>query len=206
MCTKRSPRPPPCRRGIPQVLQPHVSSAFALLGDFDGFEAIESQQVDFSSQRGCARLMGTVQCSSSFLRSKIGCSFTLMTTYRSPGARCSGRIALPAPASRCRAGIHSGWNGNFQLSFGAHLALAMALGARPANNLAAASTLPAGAADLQEALLVDHLAASVAHRAGNQTVVLFGARSLTAGAQVQPRHLMSTLNPRIECPDENSRS
>ena len=63
------------------------------------------------------------------------------------------------------------------------------MGAGAADDLAAASALIAGAANLQEALLVDHFAAAVAHGASDDAVVLFGAGALAAGAQIQARNL-----------------
>ena len=63
------------------------------------------------------------------------------------------------------------------------------------HDLPASVTLPARAANLEEALLVDHLAASVAHRASDQAVALFGARSLASRALIEPWDLDLDAQP-----------
>src|SRR5579863_9464130 len=77
-----------------------------------------------------------------------------------------------------RSGLHARRNGDLQFPFATNLTLAPAMGARPAHDLAAASTLRAGTPNLEEALLIDHLAAPVAHGARHQAIVLFRAGAL----------------------------
>src|SRR5260370_30232269 len=71
----------------------------------------------------------------------------------------------------------------------AGVARSTALRAGAANNMAASSALPAGAADLQKALLVQHLAAPMTNGAGDQPIVLLRAGSLAAAAGVHARNL-----------------
>src|SRR5579872_3976571 len=87
------------------------------------------------------------------------------------------------------AGVDARRDADLQLPLGADLPLAAALRARPANDLAAPCALAAGAANLQETLLVNYLAAPVTHRAGHQSIVLFGAGSTTARAHIHAWHL-----------------
>src|ERR1700693_1722452 len=87
------------------------------------------------------------------------------------------------------AGVHASRDADFQLPFGAYLAFAAALRARPAHNLAAPPALVAGTANLQKALLINHLAAPVTHGAAHQAVVLFGPRALATGTHVQAGNL-----------------
>src|ERR1700694_5644529 len=100
----------------------------------------------------------------------------------------SPRLSFISQA-KARARIDTGWNIDLQFAFCANITLAAALGARPANNLATPATLPAGPADLQKTLLVDHLAPPMAHRATHQPVILLSAASQTTGTALHAGNL-----------------
>ena len=78
---------------------------------------------------------------------------------------------------------------DFELALPAQVAFALALLARTADDLAAPAALGAGAAHGEKRLLVDHLAASAAGGAGDQTVVRLGTLALAAAAFFQARYL-----------------
>src|SRR5689334_23708200 len=81
----------------------------------------------------------------------------------------SARLSfIGQPQARVR--IDAGWNIDLQLALRPDVTLAAALRAWAANNLATPAALPAGPADLQKALLVNHLATAMAHGATNQPV------------------------------------
>src|SRR5580704_5153837 len=85
--------------------------------------------------------------------------------------------------------IHARGNGNLQLAFGPNLALAATLRARPPHDLAAPSALGTGAANLKEALLINHFAPPVAHWTGHQAIHFLGSAALAARAEIHARHL-----------------
>ncbi len=123
-----------------------------------------------------------------------------MLLHLDDDVQVAGRTAIEARLAFVRqlqmsARIHARGNGDFQLALGPNLALTAALRAGPPHNLAAPSALRTGTANLQEALLINHFAAPVAHGAGHQAIHFLGAASLAARAEIHARHLNLDAQP-----------
>src|SRR5208283_3746590 len=88
-----------------------------------------------------------------------------------------------------RAIVHAGGNVDLQFALPLPVALAAALAAGVANDLAGAAASGTGAANAEEALLVEHLAAAVAGGAGGRPAAGLRARSMAPAAGLHPRHL-----------------
>ena len=86
-------------------------------------------------------------------------------------------------------GVNTGRDIDLQLSFRPEIAVAAALLARTADDLPAAAALAAGSAHRQETLLENHLAAAMAHRAGDDAVFGFGAIAIATAALLEPGNL-----------------
>ena len=137
----------------------------------------------------CAMLIGTVQCRSSSWRSKMGCSATFSTTYRSPGGPPFAAGLAFLREAQLRAVVDAGRNVDLQLALAAQIAFAAALLAGTADDLAAPAALRAGAAHGKKRLLVNHFAAAAADGAGDQAVFGLGAFAFAAPALFQARNL-----------------
>src|ERR1700722_1715747 len=149
-----------------EVLQTDTRSGLDALRNFHLLQPIESQQIELCSQHRLRHINGHHAQQIVALALKNG-----MFLHLDDDIQVARRAAIEARLSLVRqlemsARIHARWDGHLELTLGAHLTLPTALGAGPPHNLAAPSTLSTSAADLQEALLVNHFAAPVTHGAG----------------------------------------
>ena len=110
-----------------EILQPDARPGLNAIGNFDRLQAIEGEQVDFGPQRGLRHVdrNGAVQIVALALENR-------MLFHLDHDVQIAGRPAIEAGLPfvgqlQMRAGVHARRNGDFQLAFGANLALAAAL-------------------------------------------------------------------------------
>src|SRR5581483_269891 len=163
--------------------------ALDAFGNLDLLQAIERKKINLCSERGLRDVNRNGAQQVIALALEDGMFLDL-----DDDVQVSRRTAVEARLSfvgqfEMSARIDARGNGDFELAFRSNVAFAAALRAGPAHDLTTAAALRASAANLQEALLVDHFAATVAHGAGHQSVHLLGTAAMAAGAEVHARDL-----------------
>ena len=130
-----------------------------------------------------------VQCRSFSWRSKNGVLLHLEEHVEiARGSAVAAGLAF-AGQPQAIAIVHAGRNVDLELALHLAVAVAVALGAGIADDLAGAVAGAAGAADGEEALLVEDFAAAVAGGAGAGSAAGFAAGTLAAFAAFHARHL-----------------